>query len=264
MLSSAECPSVAARCRAGEHVSADLRAAVLADRERAVPALLQVLTDEELAYESAPHGGWAPIHAVDLLVALGAHAAIEPMLELLSHTEFDDIVHSRIVIRLPALGAAVLEPALAHIARTTDPDVRHALSCVIAALGVRDERIYAVLCQLFETDPIRTSVCLAQYGDVHGLELLYGAIMDFEPDYSSVGNRCDFQCMVEQYKTLGTSLPAALTEHVAELERRWELVLHGARNPVVPSTSVKLGRNDLCLCGSGKKYKRCCLGKARM
>lgn len=23
----------------------------------------------------------------------------------------------------------------------------------------------------------------------------------------------------------------------------------------------KLGRNDPCLCGSGKKYKKCCLGK---
>ncbi|HAI6492494.1 TPA: SEC-C metal-binding domain-containing protein, partial [Escherichia coli] len=24
---------------------------------------------------------------------------------------------------------------------------------------------------------------------------------------------------------------------------------------------VKLGRNDKCLCGSGKKYKKCCLIK---
>jgi uncharacterized protein YecA (UPF0149 family) len=23
----------------------------------------------------------------------------------------------------------------------------------------------------------------------------------------------------------------------------------------------KVGRNDLCPCGSGRKYKRCCLGK---
>jgi len=25
--------------------------------------------------------------------------------------------------------------------------------------------------------------------------------------------------------------------------------------------SEKIGRNDLCSCGSGKKYKKCCLGK---
>lgn len=263
MLSFAECPSVAALCRVGEHLSADLRAAVLADRERAVPALLQVLTDDELAYESAPDGGWAPIHAVDLLVALGAHAAIEPMLELLTPAELDDILRSRIVTRLPQLGAAVLEPALAHIERTTDPDVLHALACVIAALGVRDERIYAVLHQLFEADPIRTACCLAEYRDLRGLDLLYGAIMNFETDYSSVGNRWDFRCFVEQYQTLATSLPPALAEHVAELEHGWELALRRAPRPIVRSTGVKLGRNDLCLCGSGKKYKKCCLGKAQ-
>jgi hypothetical protein len=26
---------------------------------------------------------------------------------------------------------------------------------------------------------------------------------------------------------------------------------------------MKIGRNSLCPCGSGKKYKKCCLGKAR-
>jgi len=264
MLSFAECPSVAALCRVGEHLSADLRAAILADPERAVPALLQVLSDDELAFESAPDGGWAPIHAVDLLVALGAHAAIEPMLELLTPAELDDILHSRIVTRLPRLGAAVLEPALAHIDRTTDPDVLQALACVIAALDVRDERIYAVLRQLFEDDPIRTAFCLTAYGDLRGLDLLYGAIMNFETDYSSVGNQWDFQCLVEQYQTLGKSLPPALAEHVAELERSWKFGLHGAPKPFVRRTGVKLGRNDLCLCGSGKKYKKCCLGKAQI
>lgn len=26
---------------------------------------------------------------------------------------------------------------------------------------------------------------------------------------------------------------------------------------------VKIGRNELCYCGSGKKYKRCCIDKTR-
>jgi SEC-C motif domain protein len=30
----------------------------------------------------------------------------------------------------------------------------------------------------------------------------------------------------------------------------------------VRSTAPKIGRNDPCPCGSGKKYKHCCLGKA--
>jgi hypothetical protein len=29
-------------------------------------------------------------------------------------------------------------------------------------------------------------------------------------------------------------------------------------NPAAPARSAKVGRNELCHCGSGKKYKRCC------
>lgn len=29
----------------------------------------------------------------------------------------------------------------------------------------------------------------------------------------------------------------------------------------VPVTVSKIGRNDLCVCGSGKKYKKCCYDK---
>jgi uncharacterized protein YecA (UPF0149 family) len=29
------------------------------------------------------------------------------------------------------------------------------------------------------------------------------------------------------------------------------------------STSVKIGRNDPCPCGSGKKFKKCCLNKPK-
>ena len=29
-------------------------------------------------------------------------------------------------------------------------------------------------------------------------------------------------------------------------------------NPSLPAASIKIGRNDPCPCGSGKKYKKCC------
>ena len=34
-----------------------------------------------------------------------------------------------------------------------------------------------------------------------------------------------------------------------------------ATNVIDMKTRKKIGRNDLCPCGSGKKYKKCCLGK---
>ena len=34
-----------------------------------------------------------------------------------------------------------------------------------------------------------------------------------------------------------------------------------ATNGIDMKTRKKIGRNDPCPCGSGKKYKKCCLGK---
>jgi len=39
-------------------------------------------------------------------------------------------------------------------------------------------------------------------------------------------------------------------EDISDLEK--------ALNPLKPLVSTKVGRNDPCPCGSGKKYKKCC------
>ena len=39
-------------------------------------------------------------------------------------------------------------------------------------------------------------------------------------------------------------------------EKRKVLVIHGNGNPIV--NKVKIGRNDICKCGSGLKFKKCC------
>ena len=32
---------------------------------------------------------------------------------------------------------------------------------------------------------------------------------------------------------------------------------------VIKQKKEKIGRNDLCFCGSGKKYKKCCIKKVK-
>ena len=56
---------------------------------------------------------------------------------------------------------------------------------------------------------------------------------------------------------------AAIGEKRAELADQLPLMVasiheywHGKSQP--PLTRFKVGRNDLCPCGSGKKHKRCC------
>jgi len=52
---------------------------------------------------------------------------------------------------------------------------------------------------------------------------------------------------------------------VTELAALWRRHMSGTPNPpdgtIVPRAKLKIGRNDPCPCGSGLKYKKCCLGK---
>src|ERR1019366_4653371 len=63
----------------------------------------------------------------------------------------------------------------------------------------------------------------------------------------------------EQREKVISSMAAGLVE--AYLYFRQDEQLHvSTRRPEPWHANVKIGRNDPCPCGSGKKYKRCCGG----
>ena len=63
----------------------------------------------------------------------------------------------------------------------------------------------------------------------------------------------DTELTTEQAKALAESAPALIPLCVATLaEDRYKGLIPG------PTPRAKTGRNDLCPCGSGKKFKKCC------
>ena len=52
-----------------------------------------------------------------------------------------------------------------------------------------------------------------------------------------------------------------MSPHYGRRRRNW-IDAHGSRvdAPESRRTTQKIGRNDRCPCGSGKKYKKCCGG----
>ncbi|MGH8862325.1 MAG: hypothetical protein ACRDVG_14035, partial [Jatrophihabitantaceae bacterium] len=114
--------------QAGRRLPDRVRDRVLALGPAAVPELVAILEDEPLLFETGPGGGWAPIHAVDVLGELRAVEAIEAMLRVLAGSDFLDIVHDRILLRLPEIGAPVVEPALRAYAANSDDNFRLSLA----------------------------------------------------------------------------------------------------------------------------------------
>ena len=64
----------------------------------------------------------------------------------------------------------------------------------------------------------------------------------------------------DRLEQLWTAFRQRHPNHLARFARRYPTIKSiGARIVVTPPTvSTKLGRNDSCPCGSGKKYKKCC------
>jgi len=241
----------------GEKLDPELRREVLSLGPAAIPGLLRLLNDETLQMKDSPGGGWPPIHAVGLLADLKATEAIGPMLRLLCETDWGAIIHDRIIVRMHELGPEVVEPALAVLDKGVSEDVHHAICCVLAKVGVRDPRIYAHLCTLFDKEETFGATCLADYGDSAALPILEGALEDFEPDLESPYELSGLGDLIESFERLGGVVTHDLGEHLAKLE---EDFITYRRSLVTPAKAAeKPGRNDPCPCGSGKKYKRCCL-----
>ena len=241
-------PEALERLRAvQETLPPELRAEIVALGSEAVGPLIELLESDD--------DSWADIHAVDLLADLRATEAIRPMLDVLAATDFDAIIHDRIIQRLPELGPAVLEPAFETIARAQDPDVSESVASVLANLGVRDDRILELLYENFENDAVLGAMLFADYGDPTALEDLELAIFEYEPDFSTPLWRIDLDELVDAHTRLAGAPDPEIAARVEELKAAWRAHL-GATARV---GARKVGRNDPCPCGSGKKFKRCCL-----
>lgn len=69
-------------------------------------------------------------------------------------------------------------------------------------------------------------------------------IIPFLLSHATTNSLCDEQIKFDSTKYVNYSLP------------------YSSETPKLPDTYInpnKIGRNDLCSCGSGKKYKKCCL-----
>jgi hypothetical protein len=242
--------------RTGEKLPPKLRAEVIALGPEAVPRLLDVLDDDL--------GSWPSIHAAELLMDLRATEAIEPLLDALTDTTFEDIVYNVIVTRLPELGAAVVEPALIRLDKEGagndgDDDTSDGLCELLANAGVKDERIFAAVREAFERDQSFGAGMLANYGDVRAAPLIEKAIAEFTPNFSSLLGKSDLVELLDAQERLGAVLSPELRERIDGWLAEWDARHRRTKEANAPLQRKKVGRNEPCPCGSGKKYKKCCL-----
>ena len=260
MQEAADIDPIARLRSTGEVLSKALRTEIISLGSEAVPALIELLEDDSASEEDAPGGGWPPIHAVELLAELKAEEAIEPLLDVLARTDFETIIHDKIALRLPAFGGLALESVLDWLEDDPHDDLYSDLCCVVSELGVRDERIFEHLCELIGFEEGMGAICFANYGDEQALPILRTHIEEFEPNWDSELGMLDLNELVAAYSAIAGKLPDDLNDHVSALWAEWDERTGEASTNAPVKSGPKVGRNDPCPCGSGKKYKKCCQG----
>lgn len=205
--------------------------------KEAVPALVSFLEDSDAELLIT--------HTTDALARINAPETIELLKE--RYLECDDNPLDRMML-IDALSQLRL------------PEVKGLLQFILSRESDPANRTLAfmALCQRFDAEGVKAAIRAARSGD-------------FEPEFSNL--RADVLAYADM---LGLTLPerAAWSQErevqEAALEKKFRdmLAAEDARGDdnTVPFTggtfardTEKTGRNDLCPCGSGKKYKSCCL-----
>ena len=233
-----------------------------------VPGLIRMAQDEDLHLAMSDTAEvWAPVHAWRALALLQAEDAVKPLIGLFAR--IDEHQDDWVAEDLPeALG--VLGPAAVLDLRDYLADASHGLWARVAAaaslgkIGQRhpEARIecLAILAGQLEDfgqmDPTLNALVISSLIDLKAVEaasVIRRAFAAERVDLSVEGDWEDVQITMGLLHERRTSRPQL---HFGGLFDSWlspdEEEEQAPRKP-----DKKLGRNDPCWCGSGKKYKHC-------
>lgn len=223
-----------------------------------IPDLIRMATDaalHEADWESPEV--WAPIHAWRALGQLRAVAAIVPLMTLLGEFEENDDIDAELPTVLGMIGSPSVEPLADYLSAPSHSDVARirAAQC-LEAVGKADSNARAACVdaltralRAFDRNTIELNGFLVAYlldlKAVETIDMIREAFAAERVDLSISGDVEDVE--IELGLRARSETPA----------RNWGIPLTATQARVPPKT----GRNDPCPCGSGKKHKKCCLGK---
>jgi hypothetical protein len=229
-----------------------------------VDELIKMTQDEELHNSSSDSTElWAPIHAWRTLGQLKAVSSAEFLLKLFSKVD-DDWVNDEIPKVFEMLGPETI-PVIQHYMETNEDDL-YANICALNCLEKIGNEYHESRLTCIDILSNQLKKCEEQDETYNAFLVSY--LVDLNATEA-------IEIITNAYKknTVELSVTGDLEEVEIELKLRIKrstprpnFGLFDALNfsdiPVSiqkVNDSPKVGRNDPCPCGSGKKYKKCCL-----
>jgi len=233
-----------------------------------IDQLMGVLTDEELHLAPSESAEvWAPVHAWRALGQLGAVQAVGPLIAQLRRIdeEWDDAVGEEMPRVFAMLGAPAVHPLGEYLgSHSHGIFARVCAAHSLEKIGsqhpqLRDECVYLLTRQLVEhdlNDPILNGFLIYYLLGLQAVE----AIDHIRAAYAH--ERVDLHVTGDVEKVemeLGLRKERSTPEPQLDLGQEMEEITVGQHLHPEAFERGKVGRNDPCPCGSGKKHKFCCM-----
>lgn len=235
-----------------------------------VGELIRMACDPVLNRGDADSGSaWAPVHAWRALGQLRAEAAVAPLLALMTRLEDDYAVDQELPTVFGMIGPAAIPPIAGFVADRSNPTfpVVNAIGGITEIVArhpaCRSECIDILVRTLEphpEADPMVAGFAVSSLLDLAAVEAIDAMRAAFRRDAVDLMVAGDLE---------DVEIELGLRERRATPAPRYQIALpdlfrlpapdFGWWEPAAPRRVEKIGRNVQCPCGSGRKYKKCCL-----
>jgi len=245
----------------------------IGSRDNAISFLSDILQGDEYWNHGGPGDGWAPYHVIHILPLIKTNEALELLLET-TRDELD-LLDGWITESIPTLLGAFGESAIERLKELVldeklDLYIRGSIATALNVIAHqhpdRNEEITAFLSKLLEDTNDQTFAAflideLLSFKDPNFLPQVRKAFEDGRIDTEVIsGDDVDWVFNLPEkeqsyFKFMESPLEHFSRENISYLRK----ISYPEKETPAKKTKGKVGRNDPCPCGSGKKYKKCCM-----
>ena len=230
-----------------------------------IPELIRMVTDRELLWADQDSiEVWAPVHAWRTLGQLGAEEAIKPLIALFSELSEDDWASDELPEVMALFGAKAIQPLKEYLSDSSNNELARATAAnCLEKIGnansfLKNDCISILTDHLEQSTfdvPTLNGLVIAHLIELEAVDSI-GAIRkafnNDNVDLTVAGDIEDVEILLGLRTERETPPPNYFNPEIEKLSAAFD---------DFKGKKKKIGRNDPCPCGSGKKYKKCCLNK---
>ena len=230
-----------------------------------IPELIRMVTDRKLLWADQDSiEVWAPVHAWRALGQLQAKEAIEPLIGLFDELSEDDWASDELPEVMALIGAEAIQPLKEYLSDSSNNELARATAAnCLEKIGnnnsfLKKECISILTDHLEQSNidaPTLNGLVIAHLIELEAVDSIGSirkAFNNGNVDLTVAGDIEDVEILLGLRTKRESPHPNYFNPEIENLSAAFDSF---------KGKKKKIGRNDPCPCGSGKKYKKCCLNK---